>query len=400
MSTKEQDFIQLMKENKGIIYKVCNSYCASKDDRDDLAQEIIYNLWKSFNSFNNEFRFSTWMYRVALNVAISFYRQERKAKHHDPIMDELIAFDEASADKSEVETNLLLLQNFINGLKEIDKAIILLYLDDKSHREIAQVTGFSETNVATRINRIKNKLRIRFFKQIKLTIMELDELKTAWLSNESRLDKAVKLNEHGIELIQNRKLASRLAPLYWQRVIECMFHSIAILLLVGFLFKNISQFPYAVSAIALLVFYTTTFINALKQINLIKSMNFNKDLATTQSSLVMLQTHIINYAKLTILFIPTFLAYPVVLTKVIKDFDIKAFADFDIIAKSNGNWWTLELVALIVLVPAGIWFYKEISYRNMDKKWVRDFIQKSSGTRVAKALEFLKELQGLKHSIN
>ena len=63
MGTKGQDFTRLIKENKGIIYKVCNSYCAGKDDKDDLAQEIIYNLWKSFDSFNNEFKFSTWMYR-------------------------------------------------------------------------------------------------------------------------------------------------------------------------------------------------------------------------------------------------------------------------------------------------------------------------------------------------
>jgi hypothetical protein len=227
--------------------------------------------------------------------------------------------------------------------------------------------------------------------------MELDQLKTAWLSNDEKLERRIKLNEQSIELIQTQKLASKLTPLYRQRVIECIFHSIAIVLLIAFLFKNIAEFPYAVSAIALLAFYVTTFINAIKQINLIQNMDFNKDLATMQSSLVMLQTHIISYAKLAVLFIPTFLAYPTILTKVIKDFDIKAMADFDIIAKSNGNWWTAELMALIILVPLGIWFYKEVTYKNMDKKWVKNFIQKSSGTRVTKALEFLKELQYLKN---
>lgn len=229
--------------------------------------------------------------------------------------------------------------------------------------------------------------------------MELDELKTMWKSNDAKLEKSLQLNEQNVELIPTQKLASKFTLLYRQRTIECIFHSIAIILLIGFIFKNMSQLPYAVSAIALLAFYTTTFINAVKQIRLIKNMDFNKSLATTQSSLVMLQTHIINYAKLTILFIPTFLAYPTIITKVIKDFNIKALADFDIIAKSNGSWWTLELVALIVLVPLGIWFYKEVSYKNMDKKWVKNFIQKSSGTRVTKALEFLKELQGLKQDI-
>lgn len=165
MPTADQEFIKLIKQNKGIIYKICNSYCDDKSDRDDLAQEIIYNLWKSFNSFNNAYKFSTWMYRIALNVAISFYRQEKKFKNHDSISEGLIVFEENSEDKNEVEYKVQLLQGFINELKEIDKAIILLYLDDKSQSEIAEITGFTETNVGTRINRIKEKLRTKFSNQ-------------------------------------------------------------------------------------------------------------------------------------------------------------------------------------------------------------------------------------------
>jgi RNA polymerase sigma factor (sigma-70 family) len=165
MMTKDQEFTRLIRENKRIIYKICNSYCSSKDDKDDLAQEIIYNLWKSFGSFNPELKFSTWMYRISLNVAISFYRQGKKFKNHDSIPEGLIVFEETSGDKTEVEKNLRLLQDFINELKEIEKAIILLYLDNKSHREISEITGFTETNVATKINRIKDKLRIKFSNQ-------------------------------------------------------------------------------------------------------------------------------------------------------------------------------------------------------------------------------------------
>lgn len=160
--TKDQEFTRLIKENKGIVYKICNTYCADKIDRDDLAQEIIYNLWKSFNSYNAEFKFSTWMYRIALNVAISFYRQEKKFKNHDSISEGLIVFEENTETKNETENNLRLLQSFINELKEIDRAIILLYLDNNSHREISEITGFTETNVATKINRIKDKLRTNF----------------------------------------------------------------------------------------------------------------------------------------------------------------------------------------------------------------------------------------------
>ena len=160
--TKDQEFTRLIRENKGIIHKVCNSYCADKDDRADLAQEIIYNLWKSFNSFNSEFKFSTWMYRIALNVAISFYRQEKKFRNHDPIMEGLIVFEEKPEDKTEVENNLLVLQLFINELKEIDRSVMLLYLDDKGYKEISEITGITESNVATKINRIKDKLKTNF----------------------------------------------------------------------------------------------------------------------------------------------------------------------------------------------------------------------------------------------
>lgn len=226
--------------------------------------------------------------------------------------------------------------------------------------------------------------------------MELDELKTAWQSNDWKTERSLHGGEGNIQLIKAKKVESKLSPLYRQRIVECLFHFIAIMLLTGFLVMNISEPPYAVSAIALLAFYITTFMNALKQIYLIRSIDYNKDLASIQSSMVMIQTNIVNYAKLTVLFIPTFLAYPTILTKVIKDFDIKALSDFDIIEKSNGAWWTVELVALFILVPLGIWFYNEVSYKNIDKKWVKNFIQKSSGKRVAKALEFLKELQDLK----
>jgi hypothetical protein len=227
--------------------------------------------------------------------------------------------------------------------------------------------------------------------------MELDELKMMWRSNDAKLERSINLSEQSMELIKTQKVVSKLTPLYRQRVVECIFHSLAVVLLIGFLGKNISQFPYALSAIVLLAFYSVTLLNAAKQINIIKTMDYSKDLATIQSALVMLQTHILNYTKLTVLFIPTFLAYPVILTKVIRDFNIRALAGFDIIKQSNGNWWSVELMVFIVLIPLGLWFYKEVSYKNVDKRWVSNFIRQSSGKRIAKALEFLKELQSLKH---
>lgn len=226
--------------------------------------------------------------------------------------------------------------------------------------------------------------------------MEPDELKSMWLLNDANLEKKLRLNEQSVALLQTQKLVSKLAPLYRQRWVEITFHILAILLLTGFLAKNFFQFPYAASAVVLLAFYTITLWNAIQQIRIIKTLDYGEDLATLQSALLILQTHRLNYARLSVLFIPAFLAFPVIVTKVISDYNIKTMSGFDILKQSNGNWELVQFISFMVLIPLGVWFYREVSYKNIDKRWVKNFIQKSSGTRVTKALEFLNELQNLK----
>lgn len=167
MVNKEQskaEFLNLIQENKRIIFKICNSYCKNNDDREDLAQEIIYQLWKSYESFNPEYnyKFSTWMYRIALNVAISFYRKDKKSKSTISLDEHLIEIEDVSGDSIESEKNFKLLQQFINELKELDRALMILYLEDKNYKEISEILGITETNVATKISRIKIKLKQKF----------------------------------------------------------------------------------------------------------------------------------------------------------------------------------------------------------------------------------------------
>jgi len=161
MTTNKETFLRLLEEHKGIIIKICNAYCQARNDKEDLSQEIVYNLWKAFDNYTPDYKFSTWLYRVALNVAISYYRKEKRSLHYMPYDESLIIFTEEGYNK-ELEGNLLLLQQFIFELKEIDKSIMLLYLDDKSYHEIAEITGISATNVATKINRIKTNLKVKF----------------------------------------------------------------------------------------------------------------------------------------------------------------------------------------------------------------------------------------------
>ena len=159
MATAElqERFQTLIDEHKKILYKICNSYCRNRDDREDLVQEIVIQLWQSFRTFDQRRRFPTWMYRIALNVAISFYRRESTRTRHVFLSDEeLLEVAVKTEDQSE---DLLRLYQFIDGLDPLKKALILLYLDGNNYQEIADILGISETNVATKINRLKMKLK-------------------------------------------------------------------------------------------------------------------------------------------------------------------------------------------------------------------------------------------------
>jgi len=158
----KETFSKLIQENKRIIFKICNSYCHKIEEREDLAQEIVYQLWKSWNGFNPDFKFTTWMYRIALNVAISFYRKEKKSGNTISLEENLLELKDEVETSLETENNFNLMHGFIAELKEIDKSIMILYLEDKSYKEIAEIIGISETNVSTRINRIKQSLRNKF----------------------------------------------------------------------------------------------------------------------------------------------------------------------------------------------------------------------------------------------
>lgn len=156
-------FLELLEQNKKIVFKVASMYTNNREDRADLIQEIIIQLWTSFERYDDTYKFSTWVYRIALNVSISHIRKDSKRKK--TIVTEYDAFlnvkDEISSD-NEQEQNIQKLYGFIGTLKPIDKAIILLYLEDKSHQEIAEIIGISTSNVGTRISRIKVKLQEKF----------------------------------------------------------------------------------------------------------------------------------------------------------------------------------------------------------------------------------------------
>ena len=162
LTDKTSLFLSVIQTHKGIIYKVANSYCVNGENRKDLVQEIILQLWRSFEQYNNVYKYSTWIYRIALNVAISFYRKENRRKHvSNPLSTDLLHFVDTTL-VGETEKNIDFLQKFITELKELDKALMLLYLEEKPYKEIAEIVGITESNVATRIGRIKLILKQKF----------------------------------------------------------------------------------------------------------------------------------------------------------------------------------------------------------------------------------------------
>ena len=163
MTLQQDQFLSLVLENRKIIYKICHAYCRDPEDRRDLEQEIIIQLWQSADRYDTKYKLSTWIYRIALNVAISFLRSEKRRKKQFSHADQSII--ERFADQgetAETAANINQLYHFINQLDDLNRALMLLYLDDHPYSEIAAILGISETNVATKISRIKQQLKQSF----------------------------------------------------------------------------------------------------------------------------------------------------------------------------------------------------------------------------------------------
>ncbi|GAB3366553.1 sigma-70 family RNA polymerase sigma factor [Arachidicoccus ginsenosidivorans] len=159
-------FLKELETHKGIIYKISYSFCKTKADCQDLTQEIIIKLWQSFGTYRSFSKTSTWIYRVSLNTAISFYRKEKTRNRiitttHDSLLQ---LAEAAPAANRETDEKIAYLHQFLLALKEMDRALMILYLEGKALKEIAEIMGISPTNVSTKINRIKVVLKERFSK--------------------------------------------------------------------------------------------------------------------------------------------------------------------------------------------------------------------------------------------
>ena len=157
MELTKRNFIQIINKNRGLIRSLCKIYFSSSEDQKDAFQDIILQLWKSFDTFRGESEIGTWIYRVCLNTILGKIKKEKKSVPVEPIDVHHFYISNAKADD-----NTELLPIIIQSLKDIDKAIMVLHLEGYQNREIADILNISPTNVGTRFNRVKSQLKMKF----------------------------------------------------------------------------------------------------------------------------------------------------------------------------------------------------------------------------------------------
>ncbi|MGG6230546.1 RNA polymerase sigma factor [Tenacibaculum sp. SDUM215027] len=154
----ENKFLTDFEANQNIVHKVCRIYTTNQNAHNDLFQEITIQLWKNYSKFRGDAKFSTWMYRVALNTAISLYRKSTRSIKTQDFTDYSFKIKAEEYDDTE-EVQLKALYGAIRKLNDIDKALIFLYLEDKPYKEISETLGISEVNARVKMNRAKDKLK-------------------------------------------------------------------------------------------------------------------------------------------------------------------------------------------------------------------------------------------------
>ena len=158
----QEQFLAVLEQHKGILYKIANTYTNNTEDQRDLVQEMSIQVYRSFNKYDNRFKWSTFIYKIAMNVAITYYRKLKKTNSTGSITDSILELPDPESLVQNNHDELNLLNKFIDELKPLDKALMLLYLDETSTSQMSEILGITETNVTSKIYRVKKKLREQF----------------------------------------------------------------------------------------------------------------------------------------------------------------------------------------------------------------------------------------------
>ena len=154
---QQQEFIKQLNENQRVIHKICKIYMDNPSDHEDLFQEIVIQLWKAYPNFRGEAKFSTWAYRIGLNTALALFRKQKRDVPADSM--EILPEIKIAEENDDQTTQIQAMYDAIHQLSDVEKALIMMYLDDKPYREISEILGITEGNARVKMNRAKEKLK-------------------------------------------------------------------------------------------------------------------------------------------------------------------------------------------------------------------------------------------------
>ena len=218
--------------------------------------------------------------------------------------------------------------------------------------------------------------------------METTDIKNIWKSHDNLLERSMRLNILCIETIQSQKSKSELKPLLFLRIFEAAVHIVIALFLGSFLKDVFSNINIAILLGAVLLFVIYSLILCIRQIAIIIQINYSESVTDIQQKLSVLQTHVLDYFKLVFLVIPFWFVYPIL--------GLYLFASTDIMSALPSAWWTGNIIVSIIFIFFSIYAYTQISYKNINKRWVRFFIKNAGGKSVEKAMEFLNVIEEFK----
>ena len=228
--------------------------------------------------------------------------------------------------------------------------------------------------------------------------MEDSELKKLWQSYDQKLEEAKLLNMQSwalnlqsFEMLQSHKAKSKLTSLKTLRIVEVCLLIATLIYLGSFLFMHFAEPWFAISAAALMIFFTVALSNCIRQLVIIAQVKYSNNILDIQQKLTLLQSHLNNYIRLVFLCLPAYLAFPII--------GFKALYGIDIVRVFDHSWLVSQIVFSILLVPVCIWLFKQVSYKNIYKKWVRNIIEKSAGNSVSEAMQFIREIEDFKKNI-
>ena len=378
-----------MDEHKKILYKVCYSYCRNRDDREDLAQEIIVQLWRSFGSFEEHVRFSTWMYRIALNVAISFYRRENTRTRH-VLSDEekvLNAIDETENQSAEVQA----LYEFIEELEPLNKALILLYLDGNSYSEIADVVGHhgnqrshqdqpTEADDEERISRSWTSLIDEPNKGA--TMLDLDQMKQQWAEHDRKLEETIRLNR---QLLSTTKLNGARSAL--QRMaaflgVGAIIWFAIVVALGSFIYAHIGVLRFALPASLVDLFAIGMLSASIRLMATVRQIDYGRPVTSIQRQLAnlrRLRIRITQWALIagTVVWAPA----AIVACRALLGIETYSVA-----------WLLANVVFGLSLIPLSLWASKKFGDRMGQSPFMQQLMNDIAGRNLTNAQAFLSEL--------